>query len=272
MEIENLKNRKGATKIALIPKEVLDLINQGTLATVNLVEWLAVDHLVLVKNILPSLTIVDCYQEIVWQSDLLKKATAMQMTKLVAQEIFKACNNASVLTNTIQKLSTHRSDTLRGYACYLIAYQKNLTLSQQLEMITPLAADEHFGVREIAWMAMRPTIAENLEESVSLLIPFVINPNEYLRRFATEITRPRGVWCQHLEVLKDNPSKALPLLAPLYNDPSRYVQNSVANWLNDASKSDPNFVETLCKQWEQKSATKETSYIVKSALRSILKK
>ena len=51
------------------------------------------------------------------------------------------------------------------------------------------------------------------------------------------------------------------------SDYSKYVRNSVGNWLNDASKTQSGFVRKLCRRWE--SETKETKYIVKKALRTV---
>jgi hypothetical protein len=45
-------HRKGARKGSDIPNDVLQLLQQGRLETVNLTEWLAVDHVVLLQNTL----------------------------------------------------------------------------------------------------------------------------------------------------------------------------------------------------------------------------
>lgn len=61
----------------------------------------------------------------------------------------------------------------------------------------------------------------------------------------------------------------MPILEPLKSDNSKYVQDSVGNWLNDASKTQLVFVKELCKRWDMESDTKQTKYIIKKALRSI---
>ena len=120
-------------------------------------------------------------------------------------------------------------------------------------------------------MALRPAIANDLDAAIQYLVPWTKDSDENIRRFTTEATRPRGVWCQHIATLKDNPAQALALLEPLKNDPSKYVRDSVGNWLNDASKSAPDFVQDLCQEWQQNSPTKATLYIIKKALRTLNK-
>jgi 3-methyladenine DNA glycosylase AlkC len=92
-----------------------------------------------------------------------------------------------------------------------------------------------------------------------------------VRRFTSELTRPCGVWCSHLTQLKTNPELAIHLLEPLKSDFAKYVQDSVGNWLNDASKSQPDWVRSVCANWLKVSKTKQTEYIVNKALRTLRK-
>ena len=75
----------------------------------------------------------------------------------------------------------------------------------------------------------------------------------------------------HIAALKDQPELGLPILQPLMSDPSKYVKDSVGNWLNDASKSKPDWVRALIDKWLAKSDTSDTAYIAKRGLRSLNK-
>lgn len=78
----------------------------------------------------------------------------------------------------------------------------------------------------------------------------------------------RGVWCSHLRALVEDPAIGLPILEPLRADASRYVADSVGNWLNDAAKSQPDWVRRTTEGWLRESPVPETRAIVRRGSRS----
>ncbi|MEM8765364.1 MAG: DNA alkylation repair protein [Bacteroidota bacterium] len=270
---KEILNRKGARKVQDIPEEVLNYLNKGTMETVNLTEWLAIDHVKLINTVFPEFgveqeTLAQISKAIASQ----KKPTAMSTTKLVGTMLYETHANAESFDELIDQISTHTSDTVRCYATYLIGLNERLSIREKLEQSRELVADHHFGVREVVWMALRPEIEENLEVALSILNNWTSDPDENIRRFTTEATRPRGVWCKHIDQLKEHPELALLILENLKSDSSKYVQDSVGNWLNDSSKTRPDFVMELTEKWQSEAPSKETQKIIKRARRTIDKK
>ncbi|UII77842.1 DNA alkylation repair protein [Flagellimonas sp. HMM57] len=266
-------NRKGARKVQDIPKEVLELLNAGKIETVNLTEWLAIDHLILIQTNFAEIGISKENTKLISEKiKAQKKPSTMNTIKLVGSMLYELYSDDKAFNLIFDKLSSHLSDSIRCYAPYLKSLHQNLSISEKLNQSEKLIADNHFGVREVVWMALRPEIEENLEQSIDILSGWTKNKDENIRRFTTESTRPRGVWCKHIERLKENPEMALPILENLKSDKSKYIQDSVGNWLNDSSKSRPDFVIELCKKWQKESPTKETEKIIKRARRTIDKK
>lgn len=265
-----MNKRKGASSVKNITPEILNELNKGEIETANLVEWLAVDQKILLENLLLQNQRLDYLKPILSKINALKKQTVNTINEAIGTEIYQLCKYNKD-EDFLAVISCHKADLVRCWATYTIGKNENLSIGKTLDKIKYFAADKHFGVREICWMAVRPKITENLSESIKILSEWTSNEDENIRRFTTESTRPRGVWCAHLEELKKNPEKALPILEPLKSDSSKYVQDSVGNWLNDASKSQPEFVKNLCENWEKESSTKETIYIIKKALRTLNK-
>ncbi|MCP5094508.1 MAG: DNA alkylation repair protein, partial [Chloroflexi bacterium] len=82
--------------------------------------------------------------------------------------------------------------------------------------------------------------------------------------------RPRLPWAGRLYQFIEDPTPTLALLEKLQNDPSEYVRRSVANHLNDIAKDHPDLVVATCRHW-QKGASKGTEWIIRHALRSLIK-
>lgn len=247
--------RKGTARVADVPPDILAQLNAGEIEAATLSENLATDFSALLKAVLPELAA---------QADEIDaKAGVTKRMAAAAQIIFDHSG-----LERLHWLASHRSDLVRGWGAYLISIDPDTFLPDKLTAMRPFADDPHFGVREWAWLALRPAIVNTPEIAISELTPLTAETSEYLRRFASEAIRPRGVWASHIKLLKNAPEHALPVLEPLRADPSRYVQDSVANWLNDAWKSQPDWVEELCGCWFAQTDADSTRYIVKRALRN----
>ncbi|MGE8293160.1 MAG: DNA alkylation repair protein [Sphingobacterium sp.] len=260
--------RTGARKTSEIPTSILEQLNKGEIETANLVEWLAVDQAILLNHLLTQHHRAAYLKPILNEINQLKKRTVNTINEAIGTGILKQItqqNDAAFF----QTISLHPADLIRCWAAYTVGKNKDLSITEALKQIQPFAADPHFGVREISWLAIREKICNNLEASISILTEWATNSDENIRRFASEAIRPRGVWSAHIDALKQNPAIALSILEALKSDPSRYVQNSVANWLNDAAKTCPLFVSEICAKWEKESSSKETRYIVKRAVRNL---
>ncbi|MBD1929965.1 DNA alkylation repair protein [Trichocoleus sp. FACHB-90] len=252
-----MASRKGAKRPVDVPVEVLQQLNSGEIEAVNLSECLAVDFVTLMGHVVPELTSA--------AKSRIQPSNGITKRMLVAGELLLEHLGAE----GFQRLASHPSDTVRGWAAYMVATIPDMTLIQRLDMIRPLAADNHFGVREWAWLALRSHIATQIRDAIRVMTVWLGESSPNLRRFAIESTRPRGVWCCHIQELKDNPEIGLPLLEPVRADASTYVQDSVANWLNDAAKSRPDWVQIICRRWQLESDTPETTRICTRALRSL---
>ena len=229
-------------------------LNQGSVETANLVEALAVDVPALIHTVYPRLV----FDPHVASLGIVKRMSSY------AGLVYKQHG-----ITAFEKFKTHTSDMLRGMACYMPPLAE-VSLEKQLQLIRPLADDKHFGVREWAWMAIRPALIVDLSSGLLLLQPWAEHSSERLRRYALEITRPRGVWCSHIQALRNEPWLAEALLCAVRKDPSRYVQLSVGNWLNDASKHHSRWVVSLCERWIDETKNNDsTKKIVARALRTV---
>jgi 3-methyladenine DNA glycosylase AlkC len=245
-----------------IPPDYLAQLNQGQIPTRTLVEALAMDFRILLCSVIPERP-HKTWEDFPVEEGILKRM--MWVGSWLAEHEYP-----------LEQLSVHPSDTVRGWVAYALCHpaylnkQKSQDLESVFQRLIPLADDPHFGVREWAWLAIRPSICKQPQNSIDALIPWTAASSENIRRFASEATRPRGVWCAHIHLLKTNPELALPLLTPLNQDPSKYVQDSVANWLNDAGKTQPYWVKALCEEWLSQYGDKQaTQYIVKRATRNL---
>ncbi|MBA2117923.1 hypothetical protein [Bremerella alba] len=272
-DLEVLRARKGAVRRSEIPSNVLAALNRGEIETVNLVEFLAVDHAKLFRNAKSQLSLDDkSAKSITAAIKKLADVGIMQRLGQTGRVFHETLAGSDARESVYQQLASHPSDTFRNWAAFMDAADAKLSFAQRLKRARVFATDANMGLRETAWMSVRVPAADAIVSQIEKLHPFVKHKNYLMRRFAIELSRPCGVWTKHITDLKERPEIAQPLLEMCREDETKYVQDSVANWLNDASKTRPDFVENLCAAWLSETNSKHTQRIAHRALRTLRKK
>lgn len=121
-----------------------------------------------------------------------------------------------------------------------------------------------------AEFSVRPFIEQHNSLAMAHINKWLNHDSEHVRRLASECTRPRLPWGKQLTDFINDPAPVIKLLERLKNDSSEYVRRSVANNLNDISKDHPDKVIKLGERW-YKNATDDTRWIIKHALRTLIK-
>ena len=263
--------RKGAARIADIPPDILTALNEGREETVTLVEWLAIDMATLMGNVAPQVGLAERSAELVLSAQALGGQGITKRMRAMGQALHGAMAEHPAGNSIFESLATHASDMARAWAAYAVTADPGVELGERLTIARRFATDRSHAVRECAWDSYRQHVAADLETGIALLRPWVAERDANIRRCAVESARPMGVWTAHVPALKTEPALGLPLLEPVRSDPSRYVQNAVANWLNDASKTQPDWVLETTERWLAESQSRETQWIVNRARRTLRK-
>ena len=117
--------------------------------------------------------------------------------------------------------------------------------------------------------AIRQFYDSRAEEMLSIALEWTKNENEHVRRLASEGCRPALPWGTAIQAFKKDPQPLFPILENLKDDESLFVRKSVANNLNDISKTHPEEVIKIAKRW--KGTSLESDWIIKHACRTLLK-
>jgi len=94
--------------------------------------------------------------------------------------------------------------------------------------------------------------------------------NCHVRRLASEGTRPRLPLASRLYSFMKDPTPVLEVLECLKNEPTRLVQRSIANNLNDIGKDNPDAVVDFLTKWKEEDV-KDVDWIIRHATRSLVK-
>ncbi len=214
-----------------------------------------------VQEVIKRFPELELKARITWIAECLKKYLPVDFKKAVAI-IVKALpppNNPEFTDNDFGDF------IYAPYAEYVAKYgctKEYLTLSlDTLREIT-----QRFSAED----AIRYFINRFPRETLQTLLQWTNDPHYHVRRLCTEGTRPKLPWSQKLNIPVHAP---LPILDKLFSDNTRYVTRSVANHVNDISKTDPELVIQTLEKWQHsgKQKPKEMEYIVRHALRTLIK-
>ncbi|MCY7784960.1 MULTISPECIES: DNA alkylation repair protein [unclassified Bacillus (in: firmicutes)] len=129
---------------------------------------------------------------------------------------------------------------------------------------------EYFTQYSTSEFAVRPFLLLDQDKMIAQLLAWSEHENEHVRRLASEGSRPRLPWGKSIPALKSDPSPVLPILENLMQDESLYVRKSVANNLNDISKTHSHLLRKVADQWY--GTHPYSDWIIKHAYRTLLKK
>jgi 3-methyladenine DNA glycosylase AlkC len=186
----------------------------------------------------------------------------------VAVELSESQRNGGAL---ITALSGSPVEKIRGVAAFVVPLLYPNDLQKQLEWLRFTGALEGTWPRELSAVILHNlAIQHGVETILPRVYEWIKDANPATRRLVTEAFRPRGVMLAHLNDLKEDPSPLKKILEPLLDDPSDYVQKSVANNLNDISKDNPAIVLNWTREWNTPEATKQRHWILARALRTLI--
>ncbi|MBP2325861.1 3-methyladenine DNA glycosylase AlkC [Kibdelosporangium banguiense] len=123
--------------------------------------------------------------------------------------------------------------------------------------------------RLTAEFGIRALLEADLENALPIVLKWTKNPDEHVRRLASEGTRPFLPWAKRVQAIVARPESTVAILDALHQDESAYVRRSVANHLNDISKADPDLAVRIATRWSADPATRQ---LVRHGLRTLVKK
>ena len=169
----------------------------------------------------------------------------------------------------IDKVILNYAISLDGFVIFFPAFVE-LYGQDNANWDVSMAALARYTQYASAEFAARSFIVNDEERMMAQMNVWAKDDNEHVRRLASEGCRPRLPWGQALPGFQKDPSPVLCILEQLKADPSPYVRKSVANNLNDISKTHPERVEKIARDWYGKDV--RTDWIVKHGCRTLLKK
>src|SRR5450759_984648 len=176
-------------------------LNAGLKATVTLMEVISVDQQALLVAVLPNLR---------EHAPRLASPRLLERMGAGGRLLWSEFGDDLWLAS-----DDWQSDVARGWAAMAVGFVPGLSLARRLRRARKYAEDPHWAVREWAWLSVREHIVAQPLLALESLHGWATQSSPFMRRFASEATRPMGVWSKHIKAFRVDPSPALPLLSEL---------------------------------------------------------
>ena len=117
---------------------------------------------------------------------------------------------------------------------------------------------------------IRPFLNRWQNQTLARMAAWAEDENYHVRRLVSEGTRPKLPWAKAVTL---DTSHTLPLLDILHADQTRYVTRSVANHLNDITKTKPDLVVKTLQNWAKAAQQddNELAWMTRHGLRTLIK-
>lgn len=173
-----------------------------------------------------------------------------------------------ILENTLAR-DEHDTEGLQGFTLWPLT--EIISRRGQNAFELAMHALREMTQRFTAEFAIRSFLKNHQERTLAQLITWTSDPNEHVRRLASEGSRPLLPWGERLPALLAEPEFTRPILDQLHCDPSEYVRRSVANHLNDFSRTNSKHVIATLRRWQvdahptfQKTAARAARTLIKA--------
>jgi len=180
---------------------------------------------------------------------LIDNLTDKDNLKLVREEAVSFHKSHTVSECFDMALELYQSDYFQiqnvgVFLCGFIANERADALSLLKDTVS---IHPSWKVQEVLAMAFDAFCKANgYKESVPIMREWMDSNNANTRRAVTEGLR---IWTSR-PYFKDNPEKAIELIASLKDDESEYVRKSVGNSLRDISKKFPDLIKAELLSWD----------------------
>jgi len=134
-----------------------------------------------------------------------------------------------------------------------------------------MGALEEITKRSTGEWAIRPYLNKYPKKTQKQMKSWAKNKNFHVRRLTSEGIRTNLPWAMKMPQFINDPTPIIEIISLLKDDPSRYVQKSVANNINDLLKVNYPVAIDLVTTWSKKPSP-SCKWIIKHALRNLIKK